>query len=190
MHPSGRPGYRPRTRKSVQNGHRDSGEHADSGSHHDQGGFPGEGHQLDSAGGLTILGWSMHHLYAEQDSPYTDFAQQGGQWQEGRQGHAKRHDSMPEILKRRLQAERRLISAEGLPRASGSVGHLGIVPMCAVPRSRSDGASSSSGLEFPPKPPPPPLAADIMSGPGAPVSKALLWCGWKVIPIDIVGSNS
>ena len=25
-----------------------------------------------------------------------------------------------------------------------------------------------------------------MCGPGAPVSKALLWCGWKVIPIDIL----
>lgn len=25
-----------------------------------------------------------------------------------------------------------------------------------------------------------------MSGPGAPVSEALLWCSWKVIPIDIL----
>ena len=25
-----------------------------------------------------------------------------------------------------------------------------------------------------------------MSGPGAPVSKALLWCGWRVLPIDIL----
>ena len=25
-----------------------------------------------------------------------------------------------------------------------------------------------------------------MSGPGAPVSKALLWCGWRVMPIDIL----
>ena len=32
----------------------------------------------------------------------------------------------------------------------------------------------------PPQPPPSLLAADLMSGPGAPVSKALLWCGWKV----------
>ena len=30
------------------------------------------------------------------------------------------------------------------------------------------------------------LGADIMSGPGAPVSKALLWCGWRVLPIDIL----
>ena len=35
-------------------------------------------------------------------------------------------------------------------------------------------------------PPQSPLAADIMSGPGAPVSKALLWCGWRVLPIDIL----
>ena len=25
-----------------------------------------------------------------------------------------------------------------------------------------------------------------MNGPGAPVSKALLWCGWRVLPIDIL----
>ena len=25
-----------------------------------------------------------------------------------------------------------------------------------------------------------------MCGPGAPVTKALLWCGWKVIPVDIL----
>ena len=35
-------------------------------------------------------------------------------------------------------------------------------------------------------PPSAPLAADLMCGPGAPVTKALLWCGWKVIPVDIL----
>ena len=56
--------------------------------------------------------------------------------------HAR--NSKKAIASRKANALMGLISAEGLPRASGSVGHLGIVPMCAVPRSRSDGASSSS----------------------------------------------
>ena len=149
MHPSGRPGYRPRTRKRVQNGHRDSGEHADSGSHHDQGGFPRRGTPigfrrwahytgLEHAPPICRAGQPLHRLRPARRS----MARGSPRSCETARFHAR--NSKKAIASRKANALMGLISAEGLPRASGSVGHLGIVPMCAVPRSRSDGASSSS----------------------------------------------